>query len=208
MSQTQTSLWLAQPGLEPTSSGAARWTALFAGGSAREILSRIVQGDPLSLRDQVARRMRDAAYLLDADRVHLRSLARCARAAVRYRGRPELCEWLAAIVDESMDELVREDQEAARSSTPDVGAHPGAFCALARPLGLEPEAMRSACVLFNRLPMPERRAFFDLVIEGRSLDSVAHDSGEGATEIARRARRALDVLLSVQTKKPNAEETP
>ncbi len=187
---------------------AARWPALFAGGSAREILSRIVQSDPLCLRDHVALRMRTEGYLLDADRVHLRALARCARAAVRYRGRPELGEWLAEIVDESIAELLCEDHEATQSQASAESTHAGAFSALARPLGLDPEAMRSACVLFNRLPVPERRAFFDLVIEGRELDAIAHESRESATEIARRARRALDVLLSAQTKKSNKQEEP
>lgn len=174
----------------------ARWQALFAGGSPREILSRIVQGDPLSLREHVARRLRADAYLVDADRVHLRCLARCARRAVRYHGRPELAAWLETIVIESIEELHREDQESALGSSDAEATHGGAFSALARPLGLDPRAMRSACVVFNRMSAPERRAFFDLVIRGRSLDELARESGESATEIARRARRALDALLS------------
>lgn len=195
---------------EPTASSAAaaRWPALFAGGSAREILSRIVQGDPLCLREHVAQRMRAEAYLLDADRVQLRGLARCARRAVRYHGRPELAAWLATIVDESIEELLREDHEAAQSHASAENTHAGAFAALARPLGLDPETMRSACVLFNRLPAPERRAFFDLVIQGRPLDLLARESGEGATEIARRARRALEALLSVQPQKHRTEANP
>jgi DNA-directed RNA polymerase specialized sigma24 family protein len=217
MSEMQRSLWHGASTDTatdaPGQAAASRWPALFAGGSAREILSRIVQGDPLELRDHIARRMRVESYLLDADRVHLRALARCARAAVRYRGRPELGEWLAAIVDESIAELLVEDHEAPPSerhaaSQPIGPPHAGAFSALARPLGLDPEAMRGACVLFNRLPAPERRAFFDLVIEGRELDSIAQTSGESATEIARRARRALDVLLSAQTKKPQTSQAP
>jgi DNA-directed RNA polymerase specialized sigma24 family protein len=140
--------------------------------------------------------------------VHLRGLARCARAAVRYRGRPDLSTWLSSIVDESMAELLSEDHEAAHSGSCADAMHAGAFSALARPLGLDPESMRSACVLFNRLPLPERGAFFDLVIEGRSLDACAKERGESATEVARRARRALDVLLSAQNKKPHSEELP
>ncbi len=220
MSDVQKSLWAAEPPEggktvpgssveDPAAQRAvsARWAVLFAGGSAREILSRIVQGDPLELREHVARRMRAECYLLDADRVHLRSLARCARAAVRYRGRPELSAWLESIVGESIAELLAEDHEAAHSGSSAEATHAGAFAALARPLGLDPESMRAACVLFNRLPLPERSAFFDLVIEGRSLDACAHQRGESGTEIARRARRALDVLLSAQTKKPRSEES-
>jgi len=90
------------------------WRAWLAGASPREILARIVQGDPLRLRARVARKLRDGAYLLDADRVHLRSLARCARAATRYRGRPELGSWLDGLVDAAVADLLREDDECVR----------------------------------------------------------------------------------------------
>ena len=53
--------------------------ALLAGGSPREILARLVDGDPLGLRAVVYERLRARAYLLEADRVFLRSLARVAR---------------------------------------------------------------------------------------------------------------------------------
>jgi hypothetical protein len=55
--------------------------------------------------------------------------------------------------------------------------------------------MERACARFHRLPFPERRAFFDLVLHARPLDALAHASGESATEIARRARRGLEALL-------------
>ncbi len=56
--------------------------------------------------------------------------------------------------------------------------------------------MSRACARFHRLAFPERRAFFDLVLHARSLDELARAGGESATEIARRARRGLDVLLA------------
>ena len=55
--------------------------------------------------------------------------------------------------------------------------------------------MRDACSAFNRLPSAERRAFFDLVLQAGSLDELAREGEGSATEIARRARRALDVIL-------------
>lgn len=184
-------------------SGSVRWRNLLAGGSAREVLARIVQGDPLRVRDEVARQLRTDAYLLDADRVHLRSLARCAREAPRYHGHPDFPDWLQVIVARSIDELLREDQEAERSGVHEGHAPLAAFAALARPLGLEPETMRRACVAFNRLPLADRQAFFDLVLTARSLEDLVRESGESATEIARRARRALDAILSTQ---PSAEQ--
>ena len=175
---------------------AARWRALLA-GTPREVLSRIVPGDPLGLRSHVARRLTSDALLLDGDLVHLRSLARCARRAVRYTGRPELAAWLDEIVAEAIDEVLQEESEgdhAGSTSTVECGA----FASLAPPLGLEPEAMRAACAAFNRMAIEERSAFFDLVIHKRTLDELASTSGEGATEIARRARRALEPFLRAQ----------
>lgn len=169
-----------------------KWSRLFAGGSPREVLSRLVPGDPLGVRQRLARVLTDEALLVDADRAHLRALARCARAAMRYHGKPEIDEWVDERVREALTEIVREDAEAARSSAPpDAGS---AFEALARPLGLDPAHMRSACAAFNCLPIDERRAFFDWVVRGRALDRLAAEARTNASEIARRARRALDVL--------------
>jgi DNA-directed RNA polymerase specialized sigma24 family protein len=56
--------------------------------------------------------------------------------------------------------------------------------------------MRAACAAFNHLPFADRSAFTDLVLRGVSLDKVARSAGESATEVARRARRALDAILT------------
>jgi hypothetical protein len=172
----------------PRTELAPGWRSLLQGRSPKEILSRIVVGDPLRLRARVGRRLEAQALLFDADRVFLRALALTARAAVRYRGQGEIDEWLVRRVDEALAELLEEGDEAECPS--------GAFETLARPLGLDPRALGRACARFHRLAFPERRAFFDLVLHARSLDELAGASGESATEIARRARRALETLLA------------
>jgi|RhiMethySRZTD1v2_1073278.scaffolds.fasta_scaffold467860_3 hypothetical protein len=191
-SMASTSACPEPPRLEP----APGWSALLQGRSPREILSRIVAGDPLRLRARAGRRLEAQALLFDADRVLLRALALTARAAPRYRGQPEIEEWLGARVDEALAELLEEGDEA---PPPAEGASaPGAFQVLATPLGLDPHAMSRACARFHRLPFAERRAFFDLVLHARSLDELARSSGESATEIARRARRGLEALLAIE----------
>ncbi|HEY2369063.1 MAG TPA: hypothetical protein VGH87_21850, partial [Polyangiaceae bacterium] len=184
----------------------ARARQLLSSGTPREILCRIVQGDPLGMRDRAARALHSSAYLLDADRVQLRSLARCARFAARCSS-GDFDQRLDEIVNEAIEDLLREDGETDHELDP--GSAPGAaFVALARPLGLEPEAMRRACASFNRLPKPDRKAFFELVIDGAPLDELARRGGESASEIARRARKALDLLLSAQAgeRKPAENE--
>lgn len=167
------------------------WRALFAPSSPKDVLARLVQDDPLGLRARIAIELRDACYLIDADRVELRALARVARAAPRYDGRPELRAWLSSLVRESIEELVRDEVE--RDASLDAS---GALHELARPLGLEGASMQRACAAFNRAPLAERRAFFALVIDGRALEDVCGASGESATDVARRARRALDLILA------------
>jgi hypothetical protein len=55
--------------------------------------------------------------------------------------------------------------------------------------------MRVACAAFDVLPFADRAAFFDLVLEARDLDGCARAAGVNASEIARRARRALAAIL-------------
>jgi len=170
--------------------GRPDWRRLLAGASPREVLARIVQGDPLGLRAVVARRLRERALFCDADAVQLRALARCARYAGRYTGRPALAEWLSTHVDAALDDLLEEGDRATAAAS---DGH-GAFVDLAAPLGLSPERMRAGCATFNRLAHDDREAFFRLVIEMHSLDECATVEGVSGSEYARRARRALDVL--------------
>jgi DNA-directed RNA polymerase specialized sigma24 family protein len=180
----------------PARAGHAHWRQILSGASPREVLARLMAGDPLRIRGLVARKLSERAYLCDADRVFMRSIARVSRFAVRYRGQPEIDEWLSGAVDEALLDLLRDDLEAERAggaANPDDLA---AFVDLARPLGLEPLAMRKVCNAFNHLPEPERRAFHALLIDGATLDAIARASGQSATESARAARRALDTLLA------------
>lgn len=171
------------------------WRGLLAGMSPREALARLLQGDPLELRRIVAQRLAERAFLFDADRVHLRALAHCARYAMRYRGSPPIDVWLTQIVDQATLDLLREDVEAERRGAPtDLEEH-AAFVDLARPLGLEPQAMRRACLAHNLLREPERQAFHALVVCGRGLDDVAREQNQSAVEVARRARRGLEAVL-------------
>jgi len=164
------------------------WRSLLQGRSPKEILSRIVSGDPLRLRARSGRALEAQALLLDADRVFLRALALTSRAAVRYRGLPEIDIWLGARVDDALREVLEEGEDAPRAA--------GAFETMAAPLGLDPRALGRACARFHRLPFPDRRAFFDLVLHARSLDDLARAQGESVTEIARRARRGLEAVLA------------
>jgi DNA-directed RNA polymerase specialized sigma24 family protein len=173
------------------------WRQILGGSSPREVLARFHADDPLGLRRCVASVLRRRSYLFDADRVHLRAMARCARFATRYRGQPPLGTWLGERVEEALLDLLHEDLEGERRGQPLGSFERSGFEDLAGPLGLDPERMRAVCVAFNHRPEVERRAFFALVIEGRTLDEVASEQAS-APQVARRARRVLEAVLAAE----------
>ena len=171
------------------------WRRFLASGTPQEVLVRLVDGDPLGVRARAVARLREARLVLDGERVALRCLARVARAAQFYRGRPSFETWLDERCDEALRDLVEEERLAVSRGEP-VASEPNVVLRLfAEPLGLEPAAARRACVTLNERPFEERDAFFALVLEARPLDEVARERDLDPTLVARRARRVLLALL-------------
>jgi len=199
--------------------GAPELGSILDGGSPRVVLARLLDGDPLGIRPRVGEHLRREALFLDVDRVALRALALCAleAASAPRNGTPGagaggLAAWLAERVERAARAVRREDV-GAFPVVPGVGAAlaegaraPGSSaCAtrapdvhdqLARALGLEPAATRAACAALNLRPADERAALQAWLVERASLDAVASAFGVSASEIARRARRALDAALT------------
>ncbi len=171
--------------------------SLLTTGTPREVLARIVPGDPLDLRRRVALRLRSQALLLDCEQVLLGAFARTAYRSGTWRGRPELEPWLAGIVDETIEDALTE-----------LEAEPGPgdlFAIFATPLGLEPRELREGCARFNRLPTEDREAFLHLVLEDGPQESFCRERGLRVAELVRRARRALEVLGSPSLAPPQPE---
>jgi len=144
--------------------------------------------------------------LLDADRVYLRALARCARHAVGYQGRPPIQTWLRSQVSRAVAEILREEDRSLHA-TPTGGDERDAHTDLARPLGMDPVVTRAACNAFNRQPFPERQAFFRLLIEHSPLEAVARETGSSLQTVARRARRALDAARAAAEGREHTEQS-
>jgi hypothetical protein len=167
--------------------------ALVLLGSPREVLARIVPGDPLGLRARVSRALRARALLLEGERVLLHALALVAHRAAAWRGRPELGAWLDERVQEAIASALEGmgDEESGPSS-------PDSHALFAGPLGLDPGELRSGCARFNRLPFERREPFYRIALEGLDPGELCRRRGLSPAELgplARSAREAIDLWL-------------
>lgn len=150
----------------------ARWPSFLRGEDASEILAHLSEGDPLRLQEASARRLREVWYLLEPERVYLRALAVCAKAASKEDPPQDLDAWKVAKIDLAIEQLVRADYEAERAHPELVAEEEKVFPLLTDSLMLDPELVRFASVAFNALGQLPRRAFFELMIEGREVADV------------------------------------
>lgn len=167
--------------------------ALLRGESAREILKRLLDGDPLELGARCRDRIETRAYLLDVARLHLRAVARVARAAQGRDGRMSLGEFIMERIEYSMQELIQEDREEELSGIPCADPEDGRFAFLAETLGIPTALARRACVAFNYLPERVRCAYFAVLVQGKTVNRYVAE-GHGPPEKVR-----ADIEMAVQT---------
>jgi len=182
----------ARPGSPLRWRPAAGWRDLLVGRDPEALLGRIAEDDPLDLRRLCAIRLREAAVLVDPDRVHLGALSLVAFTATTD-GPPDRRRAIVALVDRAVTEAVADAPLEDRGAGADRAA--GVFRAFAAPLALDPHALMRACEAFNACSPRERIAFFALVVDRRDLDGAARDARTAPVEFARLARRALDAAL-------------
>ncbi len=175
------------------------WRPLFVGRTPEELLGLVVEGDPLGLRERTAARLNERAWLIAADRVVLRTVARIARAAPAYRGVPDLAEWVGLAIDDAVLDLLREDVEAEAAAREPGQLELGAYVALAEPLGLAPVQMRRVCIAFNALDEGVRAAFQAWVVQGRTLSEAARALELPEARVAERAKQALEAILAAES---------
>jgi len=148
------------------------WPSFLRGEDASEILARLSQGDPLRLQETSARRLREVWILLEPERLFHRSLAVCAKAASKEDPPEDLAEWTRTKIDLAIEQLVRADHEAEQAHPELVSEEEKAFPLLTDSLMLDPDLVRFVSVMFNELDPLPRRAFFELLIEGREVGEV------------------------------------
>jgi hypothetical protein len=161
-------------------------------GGPTEVLARLCDGDPLGLATRLVRRAAARALLVSPERLFERGAAHCARRAGEYRGRPRPELWLERRAEEVVRAFEREGDRVPRTAVEGPGTGAAAGGAAAR----RASALERAAARFNACPRADRDALWRLAFAGQSLDQQAHDAKQSLSEMARRARRALDALLS------------
>jgi len=162
--------------------------------SPREVLERLVDGDPFEIRARCVERIHAEAVMVCVRRLHLRSVARVAYAASRYRGEPALDAWLAEHIAFSLRELLEEDREEERLKIPPSRPWDPRYAFLSETLGVEPTLARRACVDFNLLPHDVRCAYFAVLVEGKTIHRYVAEGHGPPDRVRARLKRALQTL--------------
>jgi hypothetical protein len=176
--------------------------------SVKEVLRKILEGDPLGIAERCSWRLKERAVLLDASRLTLRAMARTAYRSSSYHGDPPLADWLTQRIDESIRDLVIENRESEQAEIP-IGDDPERrFAFLTETIGVSASIARRVCVVFNDLSDDRRNAFWAMVIEGQSLNryvAEGHGPPAKAKEDLKQAFLALSLLSGTQGELPDEE---
>lgn len=182
----------------------ASWPSFLRGGDAQEIHARLSQGDPLRLLEFSARRLRELWFLLEPERVYYRALGVCADAVSREDPPDDLSAWTRAKLDLTIEQLVAADLEAELNHPECVSEEQKTFPLLTDSLFLDPELVRSASVAFNSLDALPRRAFFELLIEGREVGECIESGPWDEDGLYQAIQTALATVgLDVQPEPPD-----
>ena len=184
-----------------------RFRTLMRGSSARDVLARLVSGDPLDLRALCDRRQNERAVLIDPRRFQLRTAARIAHAAARYDVTIAPAVWIERRLEEALQDLVEEDRS--QTETGDLPAEPweARILFLADALGVEPALARRACAAFNQLPDATRKTAWCVMIEGKSVHRCVAEGHGPPKEVERRLLDALTAMHRATERGPSQGDT-
>ena len=178
---------------------------MLRGSSAREILARISDRDPLAIGPLCEDRVRRDARLIDPRRLFHRAVARIAHGAARCNGDVgEPVAFFRDMVARAADEVVEEDAYRYLRRQPPVEPLDELTLRLVDALDVEPLLAADIRVVFNRLPNAQRFALFRVIVEGMSLDDYAAVAGVD-NETA--SRLVKDALVAIATLGEYEDET-
>ena len=162
---------------------------------ARDVLPRLVEGDPLELLPRCAAHLAREALLLDLSKLHARCLALVARRIEEVTAEDSDA-WLDDRVDEAAAQLIHEEQFEERLGFPPPRAEDPRSSFLVGALGIEPALTRGVSVSFHHMSREERRTFWRAVVAGEPINGIAEDDGEtreGVLESLRGVIRSMSL---------------
>lgn len=169
---------------------------LLSGSSTSVVLDRIMNGDPLGVRQRCAERIRERCHLLYFDSLYVRAMARIAFKGVRYRGQIPFDRWMAERIDEAADDQLEQELEAERAGLPSSEPWETHYRFISELLGIEPGMTRRGCIRFNNAELPVRQIFFALCVDGITFNRYVAE-GNGPPERAKNLLRQAYCALSL-----------
>jgi len=170
------------------------WGALFEGASSRDVLVKLITGDPLELGPRCRAVLEERQLLMSSYRLHLRSAARIAYAAYGRAGRGLGGEFLAERIEASLRDLLEEDDTAVLPSELEIDLNEPPYPRVAAILGIELQQALGACAAFNGLPDALRKRCFPVLIRGWSLRTCTERGLGPPDEIIEGLRTALQAI--------------
>lgn len=199
--------------LDPQSSGASAVTVqgintgqtggqILYSDSPRVLLDRLAEDDPLDIQARTRKRILFQSLLMDWERVTRRSMAYVAFIAARdrYRGKPDLAEYIDMGIDEAIHSLIEEDWNSDRRQEP-IDAESDPYADVTLGAKLDPSHARRVTLEFNLQPISMRRPLHDVLVKNRSIAAAAKSSGIPMGEIRCHVRVMLGrMAYAEQTK--------
>jgi len=179
-----------------------RYWPNFLRGEPQEIHARMLENDPLRLRERCAVRLRERWLLIEPDRAFLRAAARVALSVALEDPPADLELWALERIDQALEQILEADRQAELAGDP-LDEEQRMFPLLTDGLLVDRERVRAVGLAFHALDELARRAFFELMIEGREVQEVLDSGPWDANQLHDRLTSALRVLgfvLPVRTR--------
>lgn len=175
---------------------------ILNGRSPSEILRRLCTGDPLDFSGRTMRRIRERAFLMDSARLAMRSMAYVAHDALKYRGEPALTPWIETQIDRAIQDFLEEDAYDEASGRPLNEPVDERYSFLVDLLGIPPSKARKACITFNGLPNKDRRTFWAVCVEGKSIHRYVAEGHGPPKKIKQRIDKVFRALSFLEDEEP------
>ena len=185
------------PSVTPDSDADERARALLLSArSPDDLITRLLDGDPLRLVERSAVRLKQRSLFLDCERVSER--AACLVANSKYQRDAPFEDWMVAQIDCAIDDILTKDELRYRKGER-AGGDEYSFMLLL--FGIADERSLAAAVRFNGQALHTRQAFTLLLIDHWTIAECL-EAGYGPQEqLIVRAQTAVAALLECVPKR-------